>query len=124
MLKTIGAIFAGFLTVFILSIVTDVLLEGLHIFPAVNTKAAASWWILLVALLYRSFYAVIGGYVTAWLSTERPMKNVTILGIIGFVFATLGLLINLDKPGLWYPILLVILTIPSVLLGGKLRNKS
>lgn len=121
MLKTIGAITAGFITVFILSVGTDFILESLHIFLPVNSVAAFTWWILLIALIYRSIYAVLGGYITARLSSKKPMRNVWILASIGFIFAALGLLANLDKPGLWYPILLVFFTIPSVWLGGKLR---
>ncbi len=123
MIRSICAILAGFLTVFILSVVTDFVLESMHIFPPLNSQAAFGWQYLLPALLYRSIYAVMGGYVAAKVSRSKPMRQVWILAIIGFIFATLGLVANLQTPGLWYPILLVVLTIPSVWLGGKLSGK-
>src|SRR5258706_11580901 len=111
--KTVVAIIAGFVTVFILSVVTDFILESIHFFPGANHPEANVWWMLLIALIYRSVYAVLGGYLTALLSPKKAMRNVWILACIGFVFATLGLLGNLDKGNVWYPLLLVILTIPS-----------
>ncbi len=124
MLKTIGAIIAGFVTVFILSVITDFILESLHIFPPINNAAGYTWWMLLIALIYRSVYAVLGGYIIAWFSSKKPMRSVWILASIGFIFATLGLLANLDTPVLWYPVLLVVFTIPSVWVGGKLQVKN
>src|SRR5260221_14454016 len=102
LLKNIGAIIAGFLSVAILSIVTDTILESLHIFPPVTQPQATAWWMLLLALIYRSFYAVVGGYLTAKLSSNKPMRNVVILGVVGTIAATLGLLANLDKGSVWY----------------------
>lgn len=121
--KNIGAIVAGFLTVFILSIATDFVLESIHFFPGANHPEAYAWWMLCIALMYRSIYAIAGGYITAALSLNKPMKNVWILAIIGFIFATLGLVSNVDKGNIWYPLLLILLTIPSVWLGGKIKER-
>jgi hypothetical protein len=121
MIKSIWSVAAGFITVFILSVVTDMILESTDIFPSQVHPKQYMWWMLLIALLYRSAYAVVGGYLTAMFAPKKPMKHVWILASIGFLFATLGLFANLNKPGLWYPVLLVVLTFPSVWLGGKLR---
>lgn len=122
-LKSIGSIIVGFVVVAVLSVITDAVLEGLHFFPGVNHPEAYVWWMLLIALLYRSVYAVVGGYITALLSPAKEMRNVIILGIIGTAAATLGFLANLDKGNIWYPILLAVLSFPCVWLGGKLRMK-
>lgn len=121
-LKSVGAIFVGFITVAVLSVVTDVVLEGLHIFPGATHPEAYVWWMLLAAFLYRSVYAVVGGYITALLSPAKGMRDVVILGVIGTIAATIGLLANLDKGNIWYPILLAVLSFPSVWLGGKLKK--
>jgi len=118
----VWAVFAGFAAVFILSVVTDVILESSGIFPPQNHPEAYVWWMLLVALIYRTAYAVVGGYIVAKLAPSKPMKHVKILAVIGTVAATLGLLANLDKGNLWYPFLLALFSYPSVWYGGKLAT--
>lgn len=122
--RSIWAVVAGFLTVAILSTLTDFILESLGIFPSVSEGLFVTW-MLVLALVYRSAYAVLGGYITAKLSPHKPMKHVWILSWIGLVFAILGIFANYVAqlgPN-WYPILLAIFTIPCVVLGGKLRRK-
>jgi len=120
--KNVWAVFAGFATVFILSVITDAILESLHILPPVTEPTAYVWWMLLIALIYRTVFAVVGGYVTAKLAPQNPMKHVKVLAVIGTVAATLGLLANLDKGNLWYPLLLALLSYPSVWYGGNLAT--
>ncbi len=121
--KNAWAVFAGFATVFILSVITDAILESLHIFPPATEPATYTQWMLLIALIYRTVFAVVGGYVTAKLAPKNPMKHAKVLAVIGTVAATLGLLANLDKGNIWYPLLLALLSYPSVWYGGKLATK-
>lgn len=123
-LQSIWAVAAGFLTVFFLSVVTDVVLESLGVFPPASEGLFITW-MLLLALFYRSVYAVLGGYITARLAPQNPIKHVWILAIIGLIFAILGIVANsVSNLGpVWYPIWLAILTIPCVWLGGKLRER-
>jgi hypothetical protein len=121
--RSIWAVVAGFLSVMILSIVTDFILETAGVFPPASEGLFVTW-MLVLALVYRSAYAVLGGYITAKIAPHKPMKHVWILSIIGEVFAILGIFANLSGnlgPN-WYPIMLAILTIPCVVLGGKLRK--
>ena len=121
-LKGIGSVAAGFLVVLILSVATDAVLERVGVFPPQSDPGSYTWWMLLVALMYRSLYAVLGGYVTAALAPGRPMRYAIILGIIGFAVGTLGSIVNWDKTSgsnAWYPVALIVLTLPSVWLGGK-----
>jgi hypothetical protein len=120
MLKSIGAVLAGFVTVFVLSVVTDLIFESVKIFPPATRPEAYVWWMLLGALFYRTGYAIVGGFVTAKLAPGNPMKHVKILAIIGTAAATLGMLANLGKSDLWYPLALALLSYPSVWYGGKL----
>jgi hypothetical protein len=127
--KSIGAVLAAFVTVFALSIGTDFVMEAAGIFPSFKEQQEHgfhAWWMLSLALIYRSIYAVVGGYVTAALAPSRPMRHVMVLGVIGLVSATLGTIANWDKmtgSTAWYPILLILLTLPCVWLGGKLKTK-
>jgi ABC-type Na+ efflux pump permease subunit len=123
--KSIGALLAGFIAVFGLSVGTDTVLERLGIFPQLNDPGSYVPWMLMLALLYCSIYTIAGGYITATLAPGRPMLHAIILGAIGFVFATLGAIANWNKTGLstnWYPILLILVTLPSVWLGVKIRS--
>lgn len=118
--KSIVAIIVGFFTVAILSIATDTILEKLGIFPPA-TDGLFVTWMLVLALVYRSIYAVVGGYVTARLAPENPMKHVWILASIGTVMSVIGIFVGWNLSQHWYPIMLAITTIPCVWLGGKLR---
>jgi hypothetical protein len=118
--KSIGAILAGFITVFVLSVLTDLVLEKLGIFPPQTQPEAYTWWMLLIALIYRSIYSVAGFYLTATLAPNRPMRHAILLGIIGTLFAALGAMANWNLSAHWYPVLLVLVTLPCAWLGGRL----
>ena len=122
-LKSIGAVVAGFATVFILSIGTDFLLEKLGIFPLPSEQGLFITWMLVVAFAYRSVYAVLGGYITAMLAPDKPMRLVTILGIIGTIVGFVGVYVGWNLSHHWYPIALAVTAFPLVWLGGKLRAR-
>ncbi len=121
--KNIGAVLAGFVTVFVLSVATDMVLEKLGILPD-PSKGLFIGWMLLAALIYRTVYTVLGGYITAALSSENPMRNVKILAGIGLIAAILGVIGGWNLSSHWYPIALAVLAYPSVWLGGKLKLNS
>lgn len=121
-LKSIVAVLAGFLIVVILSTVTDTILEQVGIFPPIGNGLFIPW-MLVLAFLYRSAYTVLGGYIAAKLAPKNPMKHVTILGIIGTVAGTLGVIAGWDLSDHWYPIALAVTAFPFVWLGGKLQTK-
>ncbi|MES2994947.1 MAG: hypothetical protein V4681_02875 [Patescibacteria group bacterium] len=118
-LKTIGAILAGFITVVILSIATDTALETAGVFPPIGEGFFVPW-MLMLALVYRTIFTVVGGYVTAMLGPSHAMRNVTILGCLGIIMGTLGAVAAWELSAHWYPIALVVLALPSTWLGGKL----
>lgn len=129
-LKSIGAIIAGFITVIVLSIVTDIVMESLKFFPPQDKPELYTGGLLLIAFIYRSIYTIAGGYVVAMLAPNKPMRHAIILGALGMVMGTLGAVANWDKTGasgVWYPIALIVAAIPCTWLGGRLfemaRNK-
>lgn len=121
-LKSIGSVIAGFLVVVILSIITDMILEGAGIFPPA-TEGLFVTWMLTLALFYRTVYTVAGGYVTAKLAPQNPMKHVTVLGVIGTLAGIGGVVAGWNLSQHWYPIALAVLAFPSVWVGGKLSAK-
>lgn len=121
-LKSIGAVLVGFLTVVILSTVTDTILEKLGIFPSPQGELFITW-MLVLAFFYRSIYTVIGGYITARLAPNRPMRHVTILGIIGTIAGIGGIIAGWNLSAHWYPIAIAATGFLFVWIGGKIYMK-
>lgn len=122
--KSIGAVFAGILTVVVLSIVTDSILESIGLFPPPSDAGLFVPWMLALALAYRTVYAGLGGFVTAALSPHKPMRNVKILLVIGTIMGILGVFAGWNLSQHWYPIALVFTSAAAVWYGGKLKPKS
>jgi hypothetical protein len=83
--------------------------------------------LFVVAIVYRTVFTVLGGYITARLSPGRASSDVLALGIIGLLIALIGTIATWDK-GLelgpkWYPIALVVLALPSCWLGRILYRE-
>lgn len=117
-LRTAGALVAGILAVAALSTATDAVLHALNDYPGDGTAGADPQ--LAVALAYRTLYTVLGGFIAAWLAPSRPLRLATILGAIGTVPATLGVVAMWSLGHHWYAISLALLAIPSTALGGWL----
>jgi hypothetical protein len=121
---SIWAVLAGFLVVVVLSTSTDSILESAGILPPANQPGVyMSTWMLVIALLYRSVYTVLGGYVTALLSPQNPMKHVKVLAILGTIGGVMGIIAGWNLSEHWYPIAIAITAYPLVIWGGKLRIK-
>jgi hypothetical protein len=65
--------------------------------------------------------------VTARLAPNRPLTHAMVLGALGVVFSTIGLIATWNKgPEFgpkWYPIALVIVALPCAFIGGTLRQR-
>lgn len=121
-LKSIGAVVAGFFTVVLFSIGTDLALEAVGIFPRPDVEGLFVTWMLALAFVYRTLFTILGGYVTARLAPQKPMKHAIILGLVGMVVGTLGAIAAWDLSPHWYPIALVVAALPSTWFGGKLAT--
>jgi hypothetical protein len=125
-LRSIGAVAAGFFACFILSIATDLVLHAAGVFPPWGQPMSNALFVL--ATVYRTLYTVAGGYITARLAPNRPMGHALALGIVGLFAAVAGTLATWDKgPEFgpkWYPLALVVLAIPCTWLGGKLAPRA
>ena len=122
-LRGIGAILVGMIFIVVSHAGTDFVLESLGIFTQ-PSEGFHTTWMVVTATIYRSIYTVVGGYITAALAPTPKMRYVFILGIIGIVAGTLGAIatIPMNIAPIWYPIALVVLALPCVWLGGKLRT--
>ncbi len=119
--RSIGALFAGFVVVVVLSLGTDLALHAAGIFPALGQRMSDALFVL--ATVYRTLYGVVGSYVTARLAPDRPMGHALVGGLIGVALSTLGAVVtwNKDLGPHWYPLALIATAMPTAWLGGKLR---
>lgn len=125
-LRSIGAVLGGVVVVVVLSVGTDAVMHATNVFPPSGRRMADGLFVLATA--YRSIYAIAGGYIAARLAPARPMKHALVLGFIGVLLGTAGLLATWNAgPELgprWYPIALVVTALPCGWLGGKLARRS
>lgn len=121
--RSILAVVAGFVLVFVLSLSIDQILHVLKVYPPWG-EPMNDPGLNILALSYRIVITVLGAYVTGRLAPRRPMKHAMILGGIGFVFACLGVIAgaSANLGPLWYPVLLAVTTLPCTWLGGKLGS--
>jgi hypothetical protein len=124
-LKSIGAVLAGVLADFVLSLGTDVVLHAAGVFPAWGQRMSDALFVLATA--YRVPFGVVSGYITARLAPDKPMQHAWWLGVVGFVLSVAGMAATWNKgPEFgphWYPLALVVTAIPCALLGGKLKTR-
>lgn len=122
-LRSIGAVLAGFLAVIVLSLGTDIVLHATGVFPPWGKPVADA--LLLLATAYRTVYGVAGSYITARLAPDRPMQHSLVGGVIGLAISTVGAVVAWNRgPAFgphWYPISLIVLAMPTAWAGGKLR---
>jgi hypothetical protein len=121
-LRSAGAIFAGMVTVIILSLGTDVILHATGVYPPWFQPMADPLWAL--ALAYRLVYGVMGGYIGARFAPNHPMKHALIVGFIGLALSIVGVAMHWNKgPEFgpkWFNLALVFTALPCAWAGGKL----
>jgi peptidoglycan/LPS O-acetylase OafA/YrhL len=122
-LASAGAVAAGFLVTAVASTAADAVMHAAGIFP--NSPRAMSDPLFALASAYRALFTVAGGYATARLAPDRPMRHAWILAGIGLVAGLAGVIAYYVIGGAelgpaWYAISIPIETIPCVWLGARL----
>jgi hypothetical protein len=122
LLRSVGAVLAGFVAIVAVSLGTDQVLHVLEVYPPWGEPMREPS-LNLLALAYRCTYAVAGSYLTARLAPYAPMRHALILGAIGLAISTAGAVAAINMADLgpaWYPIALVVTALPCAWLGGAL----
>ena len=123
--RSIGAIFAGFAFVLIVTLATDQLLHVTGVFPPWGASMAGYNAALLLATAYRILYGIAGSYVTARLAPDRPMQHALLGGFIGLALSIVGAAVTWNGgPAFgphWYPLALIVTALPTAWAGGKLH---
>jgi hypothetical protein len=132
MVRSIVAVIAGFVLVFVLSVGTDGLLMALFR-GQLAESGPESPSVLLLVLGYCFVYLVVGGYVAAWIAGRAEVTHGVVLGSIGLVVSvalTLPMLLGLvpvppqQSLPAWYAVACFISAITGPTLGGYLRSVS
>ena len=124
MKKLIFGVLAGLITTVVLSITTDILMYASGIYPPVETeKFNYDNKLLLIASVYRAIYGILGGFIAAIIAKEKYKKAVIILGSIGILLSLIGLIAMWGKSAPWYPVSLIVLSLPYTLVGGQIYKK-
>jgi hypothetical protein len=122
-LRSVGAVLAGLVVVFVLSLGTDVLLHATGIYPPWFKPMSTPLWLLATG--YRIVYGVLGGYIVARLAPHRPMAHALVLGVVGLALSIAGAAgtwnAGPEFGPRWYPLALVFTAIPCAWAGAKIR---
>lgn len=121
--KSVGSIVVGMMVIIILSVAMDYILEYIGVYSSFADQLKYGfhvWWMVLIAVVYRSAFAIVGSYITASLAPHHPMRHALMLGYIGVIANILGGIMMMNHSPLWYPIFLTILSVPCAYLGGRL----
>jgi hypothetical protein len=106
------------------TLVTDVVLHAIHVFPPWGASMVGFDGALLLATGYRTVYGVLGSYIIARLAPDRHMQHALVGGVIGLAVSILGAAVTWNKgPAFgphWYPLALIVLAMPQAWAGGRL----
>jgi hypothetical protein len=123
--RSAGAVFAGLLAVFVLSLGTDEILHLFRLYPPWGERMSDPLFALATA--YRIVFNVAGGYIAARLAPSAPLRHAMALGIVGLALSVGGVVFAVAKPELgpmWYPVVLLVVAVPCAWLGGTIATRT
>ena len=120
-LRSVGAVFAGFAAIAVLSTIADAAMHAAGIYP--DTAQGSSDALFGMALAYRTLFGVIAGFIAAALAPNHPMRHAVVLGGIGVAVSTAGAVAMWNVGPHWYPIAVALICLPSAMIGASLQLK-
>jgi hypothetical protein len=94
-LRRSGAVLAGLLAIFALSLGTDVVMHATGVFPPWGEPMSDGLFVLATA--YRTVFAIAGCYLAARLAPDSPMMHALVLGSVGVVLSTAGAVATMEQ---------------------------
>jgi hypothetical protein len=119
------AVLAGLVAIVALSMLADEIAYSLGVFPR-PPKITYDTGPYLIATAYRAVIGVAGCWLAARLAPHHPMRHALIVGGIGLIMSAAGVAaaLSMDLGPVWYPIALLVVTLPCAWLGGALYRGS
>ncbi|HEU4885560.1 MAG TPA: hypothetical protein VFT45_25170 [Longimicrobium sp.] len=118
-LRRIGAVFAGLLTIVVLSTAADAVLHATGVYPPFPRRMADG--LFLLATAYRIVFGIAAGYVTARLAPDQPMRHALALGLIGVALSTAGAAAMWEFGPGWYSLAIIAIALPCAWTGARLH---
>lgn len=122
MIRSVGAILAGFVFIAVLSFAVSALVQSAlpGSFDAAGRTESVP--LLLLSQAYVGVFAIAGCYLAARLAPDAPMRHALILGGLGLVFNVVGSIVMWDTAPVWFHALAIALVMPYAWAGGRLRE--
>jgi hypothetical protein len=122
-LRSIGVVAGGIILGIVVTLLTDIVLHAVHVFPPWGQPPPDGP--LALATAYRVVYSTVASYVIARFAPNRPMMHAMIAGFLGFAVSIAGAVATWNNTAVfgphWYPIALVVTALPSAWLGAKIH---
>lgn len=123
--RSIAALIIGVAAGIIVTVLTDVVLHQIRLFPPWDQRVPDR--LLLLATAYRTVYSIAASYLIARLAPYLPMQHALVGGALGLAASTAGMIATWNagpayEPH-WYPIALIVLALPCAWAGGKIRTE-
>jgi hypothetical protein len=122
-LRSVGAVLAGLVAIFVLHNGSDAILHAAGVFPPWGERMGDG--LFLLATAYRLVFSIAGCWLTARLAPDRPMGHALALGAVGVALSTLGAVATWNAgPEFgphWYPLALIAMALPCAWAGGRLH---
>jgi hypothetical protein len=122
--RSIGAVLAGLVAIFVLHLGTDAIMHAAGVFPPWGQPMSDGLFGLATA--YRIAWSIVGCYLTARLAPNHPLRHALILGALGVLLSTAGAAAAWNS-GLgphWYPLALIAISLPCGWVGGRLGARA
>jgi len=122
-LASFGAIVAGVAVTALTATLMDMAMHAAGVFP--SPPQAMSDPLFVLAAAYRAAFTIAGGYATARLAPDRPMRHAWILAGIGLAAGLAGVAAYYAAGGgrlgpAWYALAIPLEALPCVWLGARL----
>jgi len=123
-MRSVLAVFAGFLVLCLFSFGTDAGLRALLPGSYGPDGQVTSTHTLLLCALAAVLSTVAGGYAAGRLAPSRPARHALTLGVAALAFGVAVSFAMWSTAPLWYHVLGWVLAVPSALAGGRLAERA
>jgi hypothetical protein len=118
--RSLFGVAAGFAATNVLSLLADNLLRAMV--PSSFSNQGLDARGLLLTLVANAVCGMVGGYVAARIATRQPILHAAALGVLMLVVSIAATVFFWDRAPAWFHLTTLALTVPTAMLGGKIRT--